>query len=78
DVDLIQAAQPNEEEEQSAPSPIVEQQLGEIKSVLKSFNEESIIEDFLLSFRGPDFIDEPMMMEDHTVLEAPRVDQATK
>ncbi|KAH9316174.1 hypothetical protein KI387_024801, partial [Taxus chinensis] len=72
DVDLIQAAKSvKKEEEQSAPSPIEEEQLEEIKSELRPLNEESIIEDFLLSFEGPDLIDESMMEEDHTVSEAP-------
>ncbi|KAH9332044.1 hypothetical protein KI387_004152, partial [Taxus chinensis] len=67
DVDLIQAAQSSmKEEEQSAPSPIEEEQLEEIKSELRPLNEESIIKYFLLSFEGPDLIDEPMMEEDHT------------
>ncbi|KAH9288986.1 hypothetical protein KI387_033103, partial [Taxus chinensis] len=78
DVDLTQAAQPMKEEEQPAPSPIKEEQLGEIKSELRPLNEESIIEDFFISFQGPNLIDEPMMEEDHTVSEAPSVEQVTK
>ncbi|KAH9293495.1 hypothetical protein KI387_041301, partial [Taxus chinensis] len=78
DANLIKVTQPIKEEEQSAPSPIEEEQLGEIKSVLRPFNEESIIEYFLLSFQGPDLIDEPMMEEDHIVSKAPSRDQATE
>ncbi|KAH9312688.1 hypothetical protein KI387_027723, partial [Taxus chinensis] len=74
DADLIQVAQPVKEVEQPDPSPIEEEHMGEIKSELRPLNEESIIEDFLLSFQGPDLINEPMM-EDNTISETLSVEQ---
>ncbi|KAH9297099.1 hypothetical protein KI387_028781, partial [Taxus chinensis] len=54
-----------EDEEQPAPSTIEEGQLEEIKLELKPLDEESIIEFCLLSFEGPDLINESMMEESY-------------